>query len=57
MYKMVDSKYLEIHVGAIIKNPDILRLVLDHLKTKKMFKHAIKKLLHVVKYVPDQYKI
>ena len=54
---MVDSKYLEIHVGAIIKNPDVLRLVLDHLKTKKMFKHAIKKLLHVVKYVPDQYKI
>ena len=42
---MVDTEYipgnyksLRISIGSIMKNPEILRLVLDHLKTKKMFK-------------------
>ena len=28
----------------------------DHLKTKKMCKHVLKKLPFVIRYVPDQYK-
>ena len=31
----------------------MLRLSLDHLKTKKMCKHAIKNLPFIIKYVPD----
>ena len=34
----------------------MLRLSLDHLKTKKMCKHAIKNLPFIIKYVPDLYK-
>ena len=47
---MVDTEYipgnyksLRISIGSIMKNPEILRLVLDHLKTKKMFKKAVSK--------------
>ena len=42
---MVDSKYstddcksLKINIRAIMKNPEMLRLVPDQLKTKKMSK-------------------
>ena len=63
LQKMVDSKCntdnftsLKINIGAIIKNPDMSRFVYDHLKTKKMCKHAVKKLSFVIKYVPDRYK-
>ena len=38
------------------KNPEMLRLVSDHLKTNKMRKNADNKLLFVIKYVSDQYK-
>ena len=31
----------------------MLRLVPDHLKTKKIRKHAVKKLSLQIKYVPD----
>ena len=34
----------------------MLKLVSDHLKTKKMCKHAFKKLPFLIKYVPDQCK-
>ena len=34
----------------------MLRFVPDHLKTKKMCKHAVKKFLFVIRYIPDQYK-
>ena len=35
----------------------MLRLVLDHLKTEKMCKNAVKKFPFVIKYVPeDRYK-
>ena len=34
----------------------MLRLVPNHLQTKKMCKHAVKKLPLLIKYVPDQYK-
>ena len=58
---MVDCEYspgncrsLKISTGAIIKNPEILRFVPDFLKTKKMGKNDAKKLLFVIRYVPDQ---
>ena len=38
------------------KNPEMLRLVSDHLKTNKIRKNADNKLLFVIKYVSDQYK-
>ena len=28
----------------------------DHLTTKKMCKHAVKKLPYLLRYIPDQYK-
>ena len=34
----------------------MLKFVPDHLKTKKMCKHAVKKLLFVIRHIPDRYK-
>ena len=53
---MIDSKNLKISIGAIIKDPEVLRLVPDHLKTDKMCKHTVKKLPFSIKYVRDRYK-
>ena len=50
------SKSLRTSIGAIIKNSEMLRFVPDHLKTKKMCKHVIKKLPFVTRYVPNQFK-
>ena len=45
---MVDSmeayKSLNINIGTVMKNPEMIKFVPDHLKTKKMCKHAVKKL-------------
>ena len=41
-------KSSEISIGAIIKHPETLRSVLDHLKTKKNCKHEVKKLPFVI---------
>ena len=32
-----------ISIGTVIKNPEILKFIPDHLKTKNMCKHAVKK--------------
>ena len=57
---MVDSmdicKSLDVNIGPVLKKPEVLKFVLDHLKTKKMCKHAAKKLPYLLRYVPDQYK-
>ena len=53
---MVGSKTLKISILTIVKNPEMLRYVSDHLKTKNMCKNAVKKFPFVIKYVPDQYK-
>ena len=57
---MVDSmdiyKSLNINIGTIMKNPEILKFVPDHLKTKKMCTHAVKKLHYLLIYVPERYK-
>ena len=49
IYKMFDSEYNtdnyispKISIRAIMKNPNILEFVPDHLKTKKSCKHVIK---------------
>ena len=39
-----------------MKNPKMLKFVPDHLKTKKMCKHAVEKLPYLLRYVPDWYK-
>ena len=40
-----------------MKNPELLKLVTDNLRTNKMCKNTVKKLSLVKRYVPDQYKI
>ena len=47
---MVDNKYStenhkssKISIGAAIKNPEMLKFVPDHLKTKQMCNYAVKK--------------
>ena len=56
---MVDSmgthKSLNINIETTMKNPEILKLVPDHLKTKQMCSYAVKKLPLIIRYVPDQY--
>ena len=39
-----------------MKNPEMLKFVPDHLKTKKMCKHTVKKLHYLLRYVPNQYQ-
>ena len=51
---MVDSmdicKSLNISIGTVIKNPEMMKFVPYHLKTKKMRKHAVKKLPYLLTY-------
>ena len=58
IYKMVDIKdvykSLNISIGTVMKNPEMLKFIPDHFKTKKMCKHAVKKLPYLLRYVPDQ---
>ena len=60
---MVDSEYstniyksLNISIGTVMLNPEMLKPVLDHRNTKKLCKHAVKKLPYLLRYVPDRYK-
>ena len=46
---MTDSEYsvniyksVKISIGTIVKNPEMLKFVVDYLKTKKMCKNAVK---------------
>ena len=38
------------------RGPEMLKFILDRLKTKNMCKHAVQKLPYTLVYVPDQYK-
>ena len=56
IYKIVDSEYStddyksrKISIGAIMKNPKMLKFAPDRVKTKKMCKHAVKKSPFVVR--------
>ena len=50
-------KSLNITIGTVMRNPEMSKLIPDHLKTKKMCKYAFKKLCYLLRYVPDQCKI
>ena len=52
-YSTDDYKYSKKSIGTIIKNPEMLKFVPDHLKTKNMCKHAVIILPFVIRYVPD----
>ena len=39
-----------------MRNPEMLKFVPDHFKTKKICKSAVKKLLFIIRYVLDRYK-
>ena len=44
--------FLKISIGAVIKNLKMLIFLPNCLKTKKMCKTAVKKLLFTIRYVP-----
>ena len=54
-YSANNYRLLKISIGSIIKNQEMLKFVPNHQKTKKIRKHAVNKLLFVVRYAPDQY--
>lgn len=41
---------------TLFRNPKLLKIVPDNLKTETICKPAFKKLSYLLKYVPDQYK-
>ena len=49
-------KSLKTRIRSIIKNPEILKFIADHLNTKKMRRNALKKLPFATRFVPDQYR-
>ena len=46
-------KSVKISIGTVMKNPEKLKFVLDHLKTEKTCKHAVRKLPFVIRYISD----
>ena len=40
-------KSLNISTGTVMKNPEAIKFIPNHLKTKKMCKHAVKKVSSV----------
>ena len=62
IYKIVDNEYStenykssKSSIGTVMKNPEMLKFVPDHLKSKKVCTH-LKKLPFMMRYVPDDYK-
>ena len=58
---MVDSEYSidiytseKISTGTVMRNSEMLKFVSDHLKTKTMCKHAVKKLTFLIRFVPGK---
>ena len=43
-YTMDIYKFVKISIGIIMRNPEMLKFIPNHLKTKKMCKHAVKKI-------------
>ena len=56
IHKMLDIidiyKSLSNSIGTVMKNPEMLKFVPDHLKTERICKHAVKKLPYLLRYVP-----
>ena len=55
-YSTDDYKSQKISIGVIMNSREMLKFVLGHLKTKMMSKHAVKKLVLVIRYDPDRCK-
>ena len=53
---MDTCKSLNINIGTVMKNAEMLKLVPDHLKTKQMCNYAVEKLPFLIRYVSGQYK-
>ena len=53
-YSMDIYKSVKISIGTVMKSQEILKILSDHHKTKKMFKHAVKKLSFLIRYVSEQ---
>ena len=53
MYELLDSrdicKSININIATVMKNPDMLKFVPDHLKTKQLGKHVLKKITLSIK--------
>ena len=47
------TKSVKTSIGTDMRNPEMLKFVSDHLKTKKICKDAVKKLPSPLRYVPD----
>ena len=45
MVDIMDNYKSYISIVTVMKNPEMLKFVPDHLKTKKICKHAVKKFL------------
>ena len=60
IFKMVDSmdiyKSFNINIGTIMKNLEMLKLVFDLLKIKKLCNHVFQILPYLFRYIPDQHK-
>ena len=50
-------KFLNISIRTVMKNPEMWKFVPYYLKTKKMCKHAVTKLLYLLRYVPNNIKL
>ena len=55
-YSMGINKSVKVSIGTVRKNPEMLKFVPDHLETKTMCKHVVKKLTFVIRYFPDYYR-
>ena len=45
MFGIMDVyNFLNISIGRVMKNPEMLKFVSDHLEIKKMCKHAVKEI-------------
>ena len=52
-YSTDNYKYLKISIGVIIKIPEMLNFVPEHLIAKKTCKNTVKNLPFVIRHVPD----
>ena len=54
---MVDNidtyKLFNINIGTVMKNPEMLKFIPDHLKTEQISNYAVKKLPFTIRYVPE----
>ena len=49
-------KSLNISIVTVMKSPEMLKFVPDHVETKNMREHPVKKLPFLIRYVPNKYK-